>query len=597
MLTALDLYRSNPNAVKTPTADALAYWDDQIRLVGYVSAKAAFDYVVNQISLEKVRSALIAKLTEAFSKQNIEIITGDGTYENFNFGTCAPNVAKVLMPFWEKYGRMPNLIFNDGVPVSMAGALKAFPNWDSPIRFYKYSNFDIWKGWDSWADAFPALSVAVKLHDGTVTPSRLYDSFASWNEYPLDTVEFGAAKTWQVLLLAYSYPDTLFATDEGIMVTPEGVNVLECSLPYFMSSISPGLLESESREFWGAGPFLFGVPKDIVFAAIGSYQKYEEFRDEQDKTTFMDVFSMLLSVISVYFAGLGFSGLMAGAFTIPNITGTLSLASKVGLDTGELGTALKLINLTQGDFSFDNSEITGGAMEDFGDFDGIDFSDAFDALDDYSLALDETNWGDVFDGVDFSDAGGFLNEWNADISATWSENLVESWGDLEAWVTDAGPVSAGQFSTIAGAIPAVTSAASAVLKASGASPTAPASPAQIQAAKTLAQSQATAATTPAAQTVWGQATQLLQLYGQYQLQAAQIERGVPLTRTSPTFANPVVRQPDGSVSVRNPDGTITTLRPNGSTGGLAALMTPQNLMIAGAVGVGFVALSMMRNRR
>jgi hypothetical protein len=73
-----------------------------------------------------VQEVLRRTIGEKLGSADLELFTANGR-ENFNFGAATENLTQILFRFWKAHGRMPNVIFNDGIPPSWRAALEKTP--------------------------------------------------------------------------------------------------------------------------------------------------------------------------------------------------------------------------------------------------------------------------------------------------------------------------------------------------------------------------------------------------------------------------------------------------------------------------------------
>lgn len=609
------------------------------------------------------RAVLLQKMYEALSPNSIEIYGLLGK-EQFNFSLAASNIADILFAFYEKNGRMPEVIFNDGMP-KVFEPLRNQPDFKDIVLWHRiYKQYGGPSGENqSISDAIftsPFLAVKVMLAPTTVTvedninyetgSSMLFEEVISGprNSKPENvdwrSVEFAAFQTWGVLIIAATNPEFLYATDEGIMLTRDGAKMVDRSLAYWLEdSLQPsgfGMFNQEITftDFYTPGPVMMGVPFVIVDKLRQAIEASNRTRGHMK--TFKFILSIVMSFVGFYFGASAMSGLVGGQFTIPNLTGTLNMAQKFGVDTGQLSTALKIVGLTTGNDPFNTaSNLSKGASmdadfwSDIGinpdsisyDVSGMDFGGAGDFVAaDYmsdpdfwnAIGIDPGSISYDLDGLDSSMVNdlisgdyGFAIEAFAQAPA-YDDVAIRAENDA-ALAQSMGPMSATQYAAAAKASPSVATAAQAALKQAGASPNSvKATPAQASSAQQVAKQNATTAKLQGdtqSAGVWAAAGQLLKMYGDYQLADKKIEMAtgpkLPATTMYPSNPGSVTRQPDGSISIRNADGSISTIRPNGQTAvtpagsSLPSFLTDKKVLLAAGAGLAVVTVIALASRR
>lgn len=592
----------------------------------------------------QARANLTAKLQEAFANQTLVLYTANGIV-NAQFVEAVPNLVNILLAFYDANGRFPKTIFNDGLPASVAAALKASPNFGSVIDWHSYSYQQGSETSETGqvqtvSMGLPKLSVRVGLNPGAertvvagVSPdgetyyrNELLGSVSNGTyQVPSSYINAGAFNTWGILLVIYSRPDFVYATDEGILLTPNGVTMLENSLPYWLGRLNPPLTG------WMCdvvqGPFTVGMPYELLMK-VNDYLETAKKKSGAN-AFFLDIVGMALSFAGFAAGVTGLSNLVAGAINAANIGGALSVANKLGVNTGSAGTFVKIFDLTSGtglDDTLLNSSSKVASMSTFGDDIGIP---GFGDYSDYA--------GDITSGFDWT--GGFdmtaNDAWAASLSLDQLASLDDFYMDIglpdyaaaaaafdesvfnqqigynaatitaennEAMAKAMGPVSATQLGQMAKAAPAVTAAASSALKKVGANPnSASTSAEQVAKAQALARQRALTSGDASSADLWGLAAKALGVYGQYQVAAGKT---LPNSTAFPgSGVGSIVRQPDGSYTVRNADGTLTTVRPNGASQITSGNTLPswvsanKTILIAGGAAVVIGVIAIASNRR
>lgn len=635
--------------------------------------------------------AIRAKLAESLSKVEIDLFGLRGI-ERFNFVAAVDNVASIVYDFWRRNGRAPAVLFNDGLPPTWKSALDSravygINNLISPVTWTE-TQAVTWGGESAYGqtetvlNSRPAFNCKMWTHDGaTVTydvmrrdnqnaeilervTEPLTGPYNSRFVYPTQSgpvyvniprsqFSGGVFQTWGVLLVALDHPEFVYATDEGLFLTMDGVAMIERSASYWLTRAIAGPVAGAADDailysVLGNGPVLRGLPNSLVEA-----MRRMEAAAKKESNPIMQLASFALLAVGFYFGASGVSGLLGGQFTIPNLSQTVNLASKFGVDTGELGPGLKLLgtltgggNLLDtisqpvntaasaapimddwssafgpGDWGPDPSSfiVTDAYLGDpFGSVPYEQFNtDFFGSID---VAPSEFSNADFYASLDFDPFTGALGEGQAafsDVMGDWGPApeaydagimLAEQDDMLSHYMS--GGVSAVQYAQSVGASPAVNAAAQIAMRQAGASPAnVQASPQQAASAAQVAQQRAATSQNPADASIWSTAAQALNLYAQYQTIQAQQGRSpygtMPtLPAGSPYSSGGIVRQPDGSISVRRADGTVTTIRPDGQALTTSSLDTISKfinenktaLMIGGAALVGVGLVFALRNR-
>jgi hypothetical protein len=372
------------------------------------------------------------------------------------------------------------------------------------------------------------------------------------------------------------------------------------------------------------------------------FKIYEGMRKEIDALNKPDYLKSLLSgiifMVGFYFGAAGVAGLMSGVFTIPNMTGALSILNRVGVDTGQLSSALRLIGLTGGDLSSITgvtSTVNPSAMDadfwadvgiDPGGIGGsdIDFGELFGGGFDAGAGFGDDFWSEIgldpasisYEGIvtgdDASwwlseslgyDAESILREQDIALENAGLSEAADSYADTEmlrfmrqqelAIAGEQGPVSLNQIGGMTSTLPQAMQAAQTIMRATGGDPNSTrTTPQQAQRAAQAAAGQAEQARRngdPQSAGVFDLARQALQLFGQYQ-QVANPRQPTPARPAQPgTSPGNRQRQPDGSISLRNPDGSVTTLAPDGRVvvgNGVPSWVTQnKTLLLAGGAAV------------
>jgi hypothetical protein len=612
-----------------------------------------------------VREKLRAILADKLAQVNLSLFTANGT-QSFNFSAAADNLTEIFLRFWQQNQRMPALLFNDGLPPSWKPALEAhglagLNGLMSPVVWMARESVGFGEANYGMVDLVPqsiyAFNCKLNPNPGVTTSYVTTDLYGEnqinvtipvdgpqnsrfvildaqglphYTDIPRASFNAGAFQTWGLMLVAVEHPEFIYATDEGCMLTMEGVAMIERSASYWIARAisSPDLwpyADQMMRDHLGNGPVMLGIPSTLTDMLI----KMEKQNAIMSNPIVM-IAQWVLTFVGFYFGAAAASGLVGGAFTITNLTGTLSLASKFGLDTGQLSTALKVAGTLTGDAPLWQSpgNSTGApimsAGEDWGpdptliNFDSdadwsiyidgdlaerslpeIDNAQFYSMLDVDPVTLEYSGeWTNAIDG--FSEARG---DWGPPPEAYNDAQILTEQNDMLSYYMNGG-VSAVQYAAAAGASPAASAAAQVAMKAVGGSSTSTgATPQQIAAAAQVAQQKAQSSAGKEDATIWTTAAQLLSLYGKYQGNNTTVP--MPTTVRAPSsVTGSLVRQPDGSISMQRSDGTVTTIRPNGST---ATTNTMQQLssfvssykvplMIgAGVIGL-FAAISLARSR-
>lgn len=317
---------------------------------------------------------------------------GENGRETFQFARCAPAVAKLVAEFHAQHGRAPAMIFNDGFPPSYATQLKASPDAARGTVVYP---LDCSTPEQVNIQTIPAFAVRVYANPGSVTytgqanagqgstvdesrtapyagpyNSRAPSSWMPQDPYappiPQGAIVGGAYQTWAVLLVAMSHPEFLQCSDEGLILTPDGVAMIERSMSaWAVRAVSSNFfLGADTRRLFGDGPALYGIPYSIIDTMRVQWARVQ--KSGGFATFAMQLASWALSFAGFYAGAAALSGVLGGAFTLGNLSGTLSMASRFGVDTTKLNFALKLGDLTTGNIlaKLPASSTGGAAMPD-----------------------------------------------------------------------------------------------------------------------------------------------------------------------------------------------------------------------------------------
>lgn len=547
-----------------------------------------------------------------------------------------PALAEKITTFQQTNNRLPKVIFNDGKPPQFAEELKAKSAGHSLLTYFSW--LESHYGGASEANdsgviesgvvtplfsvpvyidpPFQAIETVTLSETGTAQNTLIYQGASPTrfgfpanvtpNYIPISNVTAGAFPTWGLLLVAAQNPEFIYLDENnGFLLTREGVQCLERAIPYWIGRATTGTMLMSP--VFGSGPELVGVPFEII----------DRFRQVwlQANKGFGKFFVYIIQMIAqfaAFYAGVSaLASMAAGSVTFSNLQSAIKLSSQFGADTGKLGPALNLLNLTGAGNLVNNLSITAEvpSMDDY-DFwadiginpDSIDYAGAYVA-EGYDF---DSLWGDLdFDSIaaatdSFSEA---LN-----LPEVYDATAIQVANDA-ALAEIVGPVSATQFAAMVRAGPEVVNATRAVMGAGAAGSTKTA-PQQAQTAAQQARHNATTAATPQEASIWQTASQMLNLYGQYQMTEAKVAAatGTSALPKSPTLPNTqagsFARQPDGSFTVRNADGTVTTVRPNGQvvqTGGdfidqLPAFVRSREFLYGAAALIGTGILYMLFNR-
>lgn len=318
--------------------------------------------------------------------------------ESVNLAAAAPNLAAKIQDFYTQNGRAPDLIFNDGKPPYYLAQLQSRPDFQrgTVIQYLTHVDQQGYSGDPAqiYVNMIPVFAVRVGAHgsfdtqqsvsysEGDVQQITLthnldgaYNSrtASSWGAsnandppIPISLVQFGAYQTWAIALLAIDHPELLYASDQGFVLTPDGVIAIEKSLPHWALTLEPlifgGVQSADVDAFYGNGPVLYGVPYSIVSTLQSQFQARQK-AGSSILNSVVQLMGIAVSLAGFAAGGAALSGLVGGAFTLSNFSGALTMASKFGVNTGDLQIATKLIGLTTGNISFSvPSSSTGGAM-------------------------------------------------------------------------------------------------------------------------------------------------------------------------------------------------------------------------------------------
>jgi hypothetical protein len=617
-----------------------------------------------------VKAKLAELLGAKLSAVEVPLYTANGV-ELFNFGIATQNVVGILFDFWKKHGRAPNLIFNDGLPEAWKPALAAEGGEQgllSPLAWsYEWYGEGETRQVNTNIDSLYMFNCKMWAVDAPVTYSKITNvtdssetvqTFSETLNGPVNSrvvykgelvniprqyFTGGTFQTWGILLVALDHPEYVYATDEGCFLTMDGVAMLERSAAYWWNVGVAGAYGKKRDEnlIWeklGRGPVVRGIPNALIENLRKMFEK-----QQSTKQPLRLIIYLIVTFVGFYYGASAASGLVGGAFTISNLSGTLSLASKFGIDTGQVSSALKIVGALTGNVDLVDTVRNSAGTPIMDDFDFWGAMDADSMPIDYGANLDF--------GWDMADAGSYgvvdptwdigtvsnadfysmlevdpvTLEYGGDLSATQNamSEVMGDWGPSPEAYNDAqilaeqndmlshymnAPVSAVQYVSMAGSSPIVNAAAQVAMRAAGGSSTSPTTtPQTIARAQQIAQQQQLTASNTQDADIWSVAAKALQMYGQYQQQQYQQQARLPTTRTPQypaTTGGALTRQPDGSVTIRNADGSMTTIRPDGrtiQTGANSSL--PQILadnkvwLIAGAAGLAALAILFIPSRR
>jgi hypothetical protein len=343
-------------------------------------------------------------LLEKFQGQGIELFTAFGL-THFSYALCVSNLARLLTEFYVANGRAPNLLFNSGVPPSLESELKARPDFEAGAVTWKTIEWET--GINQETGQVQTLSIGIPVFNVRVytygadietvsysgesqTPTYstvlVQGAFNRRGDIPLSAIVGGAASNWIILLVAASNPELLAVTDEGIMLLPGGVAMVEKSLAYWAEQfmLSKGIaFQYGYGEYFEAGPVLVGFPPAML-------EKFHEIYVRDMAHGWRDfalmIISFVASAFSLYAGVNALGGLMNGVMSLGNVSGALSMADKFGIETSKVTAALNLASLTSEYLPVNN----GGTMGEDGIFDFSTFDPDF--IDPTSI-----DWGMDFD--------------------------------------------------------------------------------------------------------------------------------------------------------------------------------------------------------
>lgn len=597
------------------------------------------------MSSNAAREAIRSRLAESLAKVELDLFTREGA-RRFNYAAVTDNLTEIIYRFYTANGRAPSLIFNDGLPAAWKPALESravygINNLISPVTWTSEQAVSgrgeaAYGQTETLLHSRMAFNCKMWARDGAsvrydlLRPGVNGDVYESVTEslqgpynsrfvfptpagpvyvnIPRDQFSGGVFQTWGLLLVVAEHPEFVYATDEGCFLTMQGVAMIERSASYYATRFIRGEQAGAADDavlysVLGDGPVMLGIPLQLA-----EMLRQMEIAAKKESNPVRQLASFALSAAGLFFGASGLSGLIGGQFTIPNLSASVNLASKFGIDTGQLGPSLKVIGaLTGGDFSFTtaaSSANTGSAiMDDWAAYTGVagDWGPDPSTLDygwseygwadwthtlhaDGMLPVAELSNEQFFSMLEVDPAQLEITGQLSDAQGAFSDALGD-WGPApEAY--DAGAIlaeqedmlshymtgysSVMQYAAAAGVSPAVNAAAQVAMRQGGASPTSTrVAPQQAQQAAQVAQQRAATAP-PGESSIWQTAANMLNLYGQYQQIQARNGTGAVPSRVSIPAASSyssgsLVRQPDGSVTIRRADGSMTTIRPDGQT--------------------------------
>lgn len=554
------------------------------------------------MGIDAVRLKAAAMLYDVLAKQTLELFTAGGKVL-YNFGDSAPGLADALVRFYVEHNRAPHLLFNNGAPPSLAAALKANGAGNDVLTFATVTKvsdvFDPNEGsYPQTTHVIPLLCVRCYIPPPGVTgyvmryaeggdwqlPVTLEGAYPSRfatgciDPVPIDAIQGGACNNWQVMLLAKTHPEFIIATDEGFVLTRDGVLCVEASCSYWVEKYIPHSIYANAWLFPGIEP-LYGFP----VAILEQLRKMREASFGDSPLDFIkDIAQIAITFIGFYFSVAGLAGLVNGAFTIPNIGSALSVADKFGVETSKLGAVLNIVSLTP-DGIFGNTPGIGGDVA-LGDFETGDWGPSLDeawgeidlgvSVEDFGPSLDEA-WGayDPFAGMDFGTAQAAVT---GDYSATEVVNMDSNSGAIRL---------GGREIYTAADVQAWDAMRATV----------PPAVAQQVVRDTIQQKAAAAGISMSLGDITKAAGDVLKLAGSFytiKAQAAQLAaRGAILSNGAimGTLAN-------GTRTIQYPNGQVVTIPATGTVPGTSLIpgIPNQYLYIGGAVLAGVMVLSSMR---
>jgi hypothetical protein len=595
-----------------------------------------------------VRAKLRDMLAETLAKVTLPLFTAQGTVA-FNFSDATENLTDILFRFWQANQRMPELIFNDGIPPSWKAALESRPmsglnSVMSPL---------VWTTFTPSGDGSetvntqslllfnckynPKPGVVVKYREDIITANGdieqfytdaityplnsrvVYQTPRGTNVYvnvPRSDFVAGAFQTWGVLLVVLTHPQYVYATDDGLMLSPDGIGMIERSAAHWLArGLRGGAAwwgsDAVIADKLGAGPVMVGIPQALI-------DKMQQFENQlrADDNFVRTLATWVFTFVGFYFGASAASGLIGGAFSIPNLSGTLQLVSRLGFDTGDASSALKIVGALTGPGNLWQSPVQSGvSMDDFSGDWGIDpttieystadLTESFEGVPfDFIGALSNDEFYAILDidpvDIEYGAADAFANltgDYGPPPEGYDSAAILAEQNSMLEYYMQ-GTVSPAQYVATVAASPAASAAVQTAIRAAGGNPSNPqTSPQQIVQARQVAQQQAQM---QPGNNAWEIAANALTLYERYQRAQSPTQASAvryPSTQTG------IVRQPDGSISIPRADGTVTTIRPNGqtaTTGTMAQLknfVADNSLLIAGAAGVLIVGAIVLSRRR
>lgn len=390
-----------------------------------------------------------AKVTEALSQvAPISLYSGvAGRPTSFDFVAAAPTISSKIYDFWAANKRTPALLFNDGMPPSWKDSLYRDPAaLNGLITFVTGTEYRIEVQGDlgpvQVASTVGAAIFNCKLlaspgatwtyfddalnREVTISLSGAYNSrvLGPGRVIPLDKFSVGAFQTWGLLMLAAQFPYTVFPSDDGFLITTDGVAILERTCAYWTQKIFAENLPGAGDESYissilkstiGDGPHLSGIP----------YPIYEMLKQKYKDSGTWTKMAMKAAEIAIGLAGFAFgmsalAGLAGGAFTIPNLSSAVSMAGRFGVDTGNLGPALKVVGALTGDMNIADT-----------------FTNSAAGASDMSFGFVDT-WGST----------SFGDVWGAGLGEGWTDTAVASdWADWASGFSNFGENLSSSFTS------------------------------------------------------------------------------------------------------------------------------------------------------
>ncbi len=372
-----------------------------------------------------ILAAITSSLFDSLKGSSINLFTLSGS-RNFNFGLAAPGLAKAVFAFQQSHGRVPNQLFNDGLLPSLKPQLQATGNLQRLVMFRDFTvNMDRYTyvpeeaGLGAYGFNAPILAakvvtkpdavysfdiVTVTNRDsgegyttrvnlpmgGKAFNGRYYEIPGYVSDRPgdgwisFDDIAYGCFQNWGVILIAFSKPEYVFATDEGFMLTVEGIKYLEKSLAYWSNMYSP----------WPGWPRTDLINGDVMIGMpIPILAQLKVLRDQQiaagsTAASLVQLLTIALSFYGAYFGASGISGLVSGSYTLANLQSTIWLAGQLGIKVSPVaGIGLKVLG---GQFIPDGvvANPINSMIPDVSDIDDPAlWDDAFAELDNWNNAL------------------------------------------------------------------------------------------------------------------------------------------------------------------------------------------------------------------